>query len=686
MVSKRLAVVLAAAFIAVALQAGDPPYTFTTLAGAPPSLTPTPPLDHPYDVAVDGSGNVYIADTFNDVIRKLAPSGEMTVVAGTIGGHGSADGKGAAARFDDPEAIAVDQSGNIYVADWGNHTIRKITPAGDVTTLAGSAGVSGSADGPGNVARFDFPSGVATDTAGNVYVADGGNQTIRKITPSGVVSTVAGSPGVSGTADGTGSAAHFDFPENLSVDSAGNIYVADAINYAIRKITPSGQVTTIAGSKGTSGSADGRGSAAGFNAPRDVVVDASGVLYVTDEFNNTIRKITPAGDVTTFAGQKGAEGGVDGVGTSARFNDPWGLGIDLLGNVYVADRGNNAIRQISPQGLVKTLGGLAVRQGSADGFGTAARFNHPQGVAADRLGNVFVADTLNDTIRKIAPNGEVSTFAGAAGVSGDADGVGSAARFDGPAGIAIDASGNLFVADEFNHTIRKITPSAEVTTYAGTGTSGATDGPRASARFSFPQGVAVDSLGNVYVADTGNKTIRVISAAGQVSTLAGSGGSRGTADGAGSAARFNDPEAIAVDQAGNVYVADTFNGSIRKITPAGDVTTFAGLTGTQGTVDGNGTNARFQAPSGIAIDASGTLFVADAGNDVIRKVTPSRDVVTIGGLARSSGDVDGTGSLARFKSVAGIAVDANGTLYVADSANHAIRAGTLPRPRRRSVR
>ena len=687
MSSKRLAVVLVLAFFAVVTQAGDQPYTFTTLAGAPPSLTPIAPLSHPYDVAVDASGNIYIPDAFNYVIRKLTPSGEMTVLAGTIGSYGGADGSGSAARFHSPEGIAVDRSGNVYVADSGNHAIRKITPTGVVTTFAGSLGNSGSSDGAGSAARFQHPDGVTVDMAGNVYVADSYNDTIRKITSQGVVSTLAGSAGVEGTADGNGSAARFNDPERLAVDVAGNIYVADALNDAIRKVTPSGQVTTVAGNKGVEGSADGRGSAAQFHWPRDVAVDASGVLYVADQFNATIRKITPAGDVTTLAGKAGAAGSVDGVGAAARFNDPWGLDVDLLGNVYVADSENNAIREISPQGLVTTLGSLAVREGSADGFGTNARFHSPRGVAVDRLGNVFVADLLNHTIRKIASTGEVTTFAGTAGVSGDADGIGAAARFDGPTAIAIDPSGNLFIVDEFNYTIRKITPSAEVTTYAGfPGASGSADGPRSLARFNFPEGIAVDTLGNVYVADTDSQTIRMISASGNVTTLAGSTGLRGTTDGFRSAARFDNPEGIAVDSAGNVYVADELNGSIRKIAVSGDVTTFAGLTGQQGAADGNGANARFQAPIGIAFDSSGTMFVSDAGNDIIRKVTPSRDVVTIGGVARSSGDVDGAGPNARFKSVSGIAVDANGTIYVADSGNDAIRAGALPRPRRRSVR
>ena len=219
-------------------------------------------------VAVDSAGNVYVADTYNDEIRKITPSGVVTTLAGSAGQAGSSDGTGSAARFDWPEGVAVDSAGNVYVADCRNDEIRKITPSGVVTTLAGSAGQYGSSDGTGSAARFDGPMGVAVDSAGNVYVADYGNDEIRKITPSGVVTTLAGSAGQTGSSDGTGSAARFYYPEGVAVDSAGNVYVADAGNDEIRKITPSGVVTTLAGSAGQTGSSNGTGSAASFYFPR----------------------------------------------------------------------------------------------------------------------------------------------------------------------------------------------------------------------------------------------------------------------------------------------------------------------------------------------------------------------------------------------------------------------------------
>jgi sugar lactone lactonase YvrE len=669
--SSRLTALLLSMLLASAVVAADQPYTFTTLAGAPPSLVPTEPLDHPYDVAADSAGNVFISDTFNDVIRKLAPSGELTVIAGKMNDYGSEDGTGTAARFHNPRGIVVDRSGNIFVADQDNHTIRKITPSGDVTTLAGSAGNSGSADGTGSNARFKYPDGVAVDITGNVYVADSSNSTIRKITPAGVVTTLAGRAGTDGFADGAGSAAFFNDPEGLAVDASGNIYVADSLNNSIRKVTQSGQVTTLAGAS-FDGSDDGGGSAARFHWPRDVVVAPSGTIYVVDQGNATIRKVTSSGDVTTFAGLAGSTGAVDGVGTSARFRDPWGLGFDLLGNIYVADSANNAIRKITPEGLVSTLGTLVVREGSADGFGTNARFKSPNGIAADRLGNVFVADTNNHTIRKIAPSGEVTTFAGSAGVSGSTNGTGNAARFYYPTDLAIDSSGNLYVADELNNSVRKITPSGVVTTYA-TG-------------FYFHEGITVDTIGNVYVADSGNHTVKMISPTGAVTTLAGSSGNRGTADGFRTDARFDSPSGLAVDEAGNVYVADRFNGAIRKIAPSGDVTTFAGVTGQQGSADGNGSNARFQAPTDIAIDAAGNLYVTDSGGRTIRKITPSRDVTTLAGSFGVSGHVDGTGSNARFDNPFGIAIDAPGRLFVSDTGNDAIRIGSAPQPRKRGVR
>jgi sugar lactone lactonase YvrE len=320
-----------------------------------------------------------------------------------------------------------------------------------VSTLAGS-GAEDFADGTGVAAKFRQPHGIALDGSGNLYVADTDNHRIRKIViATGVVTTLAGS-GTGGYADGTGTAAQFNYPNGIAVHSSGNVYVADSANNRIRKITPAGEVSTFAGS-GTSGYADGTGTAAKFNSPSGVAVDSSGNVYVVESYR--IRKITPEGVVSTFAGRS-SSGSADGTGTAATFNSASGIAVDSSGNVYVADTQNHRIRKITSAGVVTTLAGSA--QGSADGTGTAAQFKRPSGVAVDSSGNVFVADTENHRIRKITAAGVVTTLAGSA--SGYADGTGAAAKFYSPYyGVAVDSNGTVYVADSTNHRIRKITIS-----------------------------------------------------------------------------------------------------------------------------------------------------------------------------------------------------------------------------------
>ncbi|NBV22922.1 MAG: hypothetical protein EBS05_13520 [Proteobacteria bacterium] len=331
------------------------------------------------------------------------------------------------------------------------------------TTLAGSAGQTGSTDANGNNARFNRPFGVAVDSAGNLYVADTQNHTIRKISVTGAVSTFAGSVGQSGSTDATGIAASFKLPRTVAVDAQGTVYVADTDNHTVRIITPTGVVTTLAGNPGQPGSADGTGVNASFNFPVGVATDSTGNVFVSDTGNHTIRMIAPGGVVTTLAGIAGQSGNADGAGSIARFNHPEGLTVDASGNVYVADQDNLIIRKIDPTGVVTTLAGSPGQTGSSDGNGITARFAGPSGVAVDGAGNVYVADSGNQTIRKITPTGLVTTLAGNVGQSGGTDGTGNAATFNDPEWIAVDTSGNLFVADTLNHTIRKGTPPTTLT-------------------------------------------------------------------------------------------------------------------------------------------------------------------------------------------------------------------------------
>jgi sugar lactone lactonase YvrE len=345
-------------------------------------------------------------------------------------------------------------------------------------------------------------------------------------------------------------------------------------------------VLTFAGHAGVVGHADGTGSAALFNAPADIALDGSGNAYLADANNSTVRMITPAGVVTTLAGQFGVTGSTDGSG-SALFNHPAGIAVDGSGNAFIADTGNNTIRKlVISTGAVSTLAGQAGVAGSADGTGTAAGFSGPSGIAVDSTGNLYVSDTLNHTVRRITSAGAVTTIAGTAGASGFTDATGSAVRFHGPQGLALDASGDLFVADTNNNAVRKLViATGAVTTVAGqSGLAGSADGANGVAQFRFPSGVAVDPSGNLYVADTDNHTLREIATTGAVSTLAGLAGTSGSADGVGTAARFNFPTGVAVHvNAGipvvgtlpggtnstDIYIADTTNDTVRlAITPS----------------------------------------------------------------------------------------------------------------------
>lgn len=638
----------------------------------------------PSGLAIDAGGNIYVADTGTSTIRKITPSGRVTILAGIPGAVGSTDGARATARFNEPSGVAVDGSGNVFVADTGNSTIRMISSAGVVTTVAGASGLVGSADGSASIARFNKPSDVAVDGSGTLYVADTGNSTIRAITPAGLVKTVAGKAGSTGSADGIGTMARFKAPNGLAIEK-GAVLVADTGNHIIRKISSSGAVTTLAGVAGAMGYADASGGLASFHLPRALTVDGAGNVYVADTLNNTIRKITPAGLVTTLSGIGGVDGNADGDASVARFSEPSGAVADRAGNIIVADKVNNIIRKVAPDGSVRTLAGSAIRYdsgrepqsiaGSEDATGPWARFNEPSGLTVDRSGNVYVTEVGNNTVRKITRDGVVTTLAGSEGDAGVGfkDASGSSARFDSPLGVAADAAGNLYVADMGNGAIRKVSSSGTVTTFAK-GLAG-------------PRGVAVDSDGNVYVADaagvskdiggvkdrTGQSVIRKITSAGLVTIFAGP--TFDANDGTGRTVEFRSPRGMATDHAGNVYVADSGNNAIRKISAAGVVTTVAGASGMTGSDDGPADRATFNLPLGVATDADGDVYVADTGNNTIRKITPAGTVSTIAGQPAISGFMPGRlpGQL-----TAPVAVAISGNTLYTTTADAIVKVTNLP--------
>ncbi|MBM3270483.1 MAG: hypothetical protein FJZ01_22845, partial [Candidatus Sericytochromatia bacterium] len=637
-------------------------YTVSTLAGGAyrDGASDSARFSVPGGLAVDATGNVFVADSFNNRIRKVGPDGSVSTLAGD-GTAGSLDGPGGSARFYQPTGIAVDASGSVYVSEAFNQRIRKITPAGVVTTLAGD-GTAGFADGASTSARFRNPVALAVDASGTLYVADRGNNRIRKVTPGGFVSTLAGD-GTAAFADGASTSARFNNPVGVAVDATGTVYVADSNNQRIRTISSGGTVATLAGD-GTSGFADGAGAGARFRFASGLAVDASGTVYVADITNHRIRAVTQAGVVTTFCGS-GTAGSGDGACASANFNRPRSLALTPGGALLVGERESRTLRRIAAGAVTRAAGANAY----TDGVANVALFDLPEGVALDGSGSVFVADMISHSIRRISAEGEVTTLAGN-GSEGFADGQGTAARFNSPMDLTVASSGDLYVADHVNHRIRKVSPSGLVSTFAGDGTGGFVNGQGTAARFSYPWGMAMDAGGGLYVTDAGNNAVRRVSSTGLVSTLAGD-GTGGYVDGPGASARFASPRGVAVDSAGVVYVADTGNHRVRRINQAGVVDTLAG-DGTAGFADGAGVAARFNQPYDMAIDGAGTLYVTDAFNFRVRRISPAGVVTTIAGGA-AAGSRDGSAFSASFRLPTGIAIDAGLNLYVVDRWNHAIR-------------
>ena len=333
---------------------------------------------------------------------------------------------------------------------------------GVVSTFAGQVTVKGSDDGDRHAARFSSPNDIATDQAGNLYIADTGNHTIRKITPQGVVSTLAGLAGVSGSEDGTGASAHFYSPRALCADAGGTLFVADYGNHVIRKVSPDGTVTTMAGSPGEAGAADGPAGLARFNGPRGIVADKIGNVYVSDTSNHAIRKITPDGNVVTFAGLSSVPGYADGAGVEARFDGPQRIVMDSSQNLLVADYNNCVIRKVTPEGMVTTVSGTPGLHGAMDGPPGKALFGYPLGMTMDSSDSLYLTDGW--IVRQVTRDGSVTTLAGSpkinttpgTSLSGSSDGTGSEARFASPGGLSVDPSGRLLVADRENHAIRAL--------------------------------------------------------------------------------------------------------------------------------------------------------------------------------------------------------------------------------------
>ncbi len=680
-------VLLAGSSLAFAQQ-----YTISTAAGGAPPPTPvaatSTSIGQPNRVTVDGSGNIYFSA--NNAVFKINAGGNLTVVAGNSRAGYSGDGGPAIqGQLNGPQGLALDATGNLYIADSLNNRVRIVSPQGVISTFAGTGASSPGGGGTFNDgglainALLRLPNGVFVDKSGNVYIADTGDNLIRKVTPNGIINSVAGD-GFGGFWGDTAPAvlAGLKNPMDMTVDSSGNIFIADSANGAIREVTAStGLITTVVGTPTAIGDTGDGGPAtsAALITPYSVWLDSSGNIYFVQNGDSRVRKVTVATGVITGLGGNQTSGysGDGSTATKAQMNFPTGGAMDSSGNIYVADSLNHRIRKIN-NGTISTIAGNGILSYSGDGGpANSAELNTPQSVAVDSSGNYYIADTANNVVRKVTSSGTITTLAGTgtAGYGGDG-GAASAAQLNRPQGVAVDSGGNVYVADSQNARIRKIS-AGSISTVAGNGSPGfgGDGGAATAAQLYVPTGVAVDSAGNLFIADFTNNRVRKVSG-GAITTVAGNGGSGYSGDGGPAvSAQFNGPVAVALDSTGNLYIADLNNSVVREVS-GGNISTIAG-TGMPG-LSGDGgpaTAAMIDNPSGVAVDSGGNLYIA-SGSATIRKVyAGSGFITTIAGNGASgySGD-GGPATFGELNNASSVAVGPNSNIYVADTANNAIRS------------
>jgi len=598
-------------------------------AGAPtPGPATSSDLGDPTAVAVDGAGNLYIADSGDDVVEKVTPDGTLSVVAGVPGALGApTPGPAASSDLANPSGVTVDGAGNLYIADPDNDVVEKVTPGGVLSVAAGVPAQFG-APTPGPAASSDLanPSGVTVDGAGNLYIADPDNDVVEKVTPGGVLSLAAGVPAQFGApTPGPATSSDLGLPESVALDGAGNLYIADPDNYVVERVTPGGELTVAAGDGQSGAPTPGPSTSSELGSPSSVAVDGQGNLYIADAGNDVVERATPEGILAVVAGYTPSGGPSPGPATSSNLNLPLGVAVDGAGNLYIADTGNSVVERVTPAGVLSIVAGVPLQSGApTPGPATSSDLGAPAAVAVGGAGNLYIADTANDVVDGVTPAGALSVVAGVPGESG-APTAGPAARSDlgDPAGVAVDRAGNLYIADTASDVVEKVTAGGTLSVVAGDGELGTpTPGPATSSDLGAPAAVAVDGSGNLYIADTANDVVEKVTADGTLSVIAGMPGKSGAASsGPATSSSLGNPSGVAIDGAGNVYIADTANDVVERVTPAGALSVVAGDGEFGAPTPGPATSSDLGDPAGVAVDAAGNIYIADTDNSDIEAVS-----------------------------------------------------------------
>jgi uncharacterized protein (TIGR03437 family) len=619
---------------------------------------------------MDGAGNLYLADTDNARVRKVAANGTITTLAGTgVAGFAGDGGPATSAQLNLPYGLAVDATGAVYVADLGNNRVRRIGPSGTISTVAGNGAMLSTGDGgPATSASLMSPRNLALDGYGNLYISEFAGHRIREVASGGNISTIAGT-GVAGFSGDNGPPAQAElaFPAGLTFDSGGSLYIADSGNNRVRRIMAGLIGTVIVGSATNTP----------LNTPVAVAMASNATIYVAD-FNPEVHILTAGGGWSVFAGVSAAGfSGDGGPATLAQLAQPHDLALGASGSVYIAD--GVRVRSVNSLGIIQTVAGDGYLNAVGD-FGTAtnAVLYQPSGVSLDTQGNLYIADTGTQRVRQVIPGGTITTIAGTGTAASSTNNISSVmATLNFPMGVTVDANGNLIISDTQNQRVRQVTAGI-IQNVAGTGVPGlgSADQLASQTPLNSPRNTCLAASGTLYVADTGNHRILSISKAALIAVVAGDGTAGSSGDGGlGSLGQLNQPSGCALDSAGDLLIADTGNNRIRKVDSAGIVSTVVG-TGAVGSAgdEGPAATALLNGPRGIAVDGNGDIFIGDTGNNRIREVTEDGIIHTIAG--QSAGGFAGDGgpaTAAQLNGPAGILLDGSGNLYVADTGNNRVR-------------